>query len=172
MITPRKTTFAILSVVVLLLALALGYLAGRSREVSTTTPPGVSQLVQSPVSRSPTPTTSASATKLTTPSSGATDTDDGSSDGPPYSQTYEAKQHWEPVVEGFGKAITMNKGSEKAWLARLKPYATEEVRRSLANVDPGNVPDGQYGEYEILRHGELNSQSKRPTGMAGRWCCT
>ena len=70
MITPRKTTFAILSVVVLLLAVALGYLIGRSREVSTTTAPGVSQLAQTPASRSPTPTPSATATKLTTPSPG------------------------------------------------------------------------------------------------------
>ena len=39
-------------------------------------------------------------------------------------------------------------------MSGLEPYATEDVRQSLATVDPGNVPDGLYGEYEILQHGD------------------
>jgi hypothetical protein len=154
-IIPRKTTFAILSVVVLLLlALTLGYLIGRSREMSITTTPEASELAQTPTSRSPLPKPPATAWEMTTPSPGPTESDDGSSNGLPYSQTDEAKRRWEPVVEGFGKSFTNSEGSDKTWLSRLEPFSTEDVRQSLATVDPGNVPDGLYGEYEILQHGD------------------
>jgi len=109
---------------------------------------------------------SASETELPTPSPARAEPDDGSSDRPPYSETGEAKQHWEPVVEGFGKAFTNTKGSEKAWLSRLEPYATDDVRQSLATVDPANVPEGLYSEHEVLQHGD-NELAARVTYREG-----
>lgn len=80
---------------------------------------------------------------------------DASPGATPYSQTREARNQWEPVATGFGRAFTSTKGKTgREWRASLSPYVTDKVREQLATVDLRNVPKGAYVNIEPAEYGD------------------
>ena len=69
-------------------------------------------------------------------------------------QTDEAKQHWEPVVEGFGKAFTNDQGLQEGMVGRAQALRHRRGPAKPRHRRPRQRPDGLYGEYEILQHGD------------------
>ena len=83
------------------------------------------------------------------------DAHDASPGATPYSQTREARNQWEPVATGFGRAFTSTKGkTAKEWRESLSPYVTDKVREQLATVDLRNVPKGAYVNIEPAEYGD------------------
>lgn len=83
------------------------------------------------------------------------DHSDASPDATPYSQTGQARQQWQPIVTGFGRAFTTTKGRTAGqWSAALIPYVTDTVREQLATVDLRNVPDGTFTGIEPAEYGD------------------
>ena len=72
----------------------------------------------------------------------------GPSDDSPAS---DSDRHWEPVIEGFAEAFTTTNRGRKAWLDQMQPYVTDAVLDSLETVDPSDVPDGSYIEFELVQ---------------------
>lgn len=145
MITTRRALIAGLAVAVILAV--VGLMVGRRQALPSTTPP-------QPAASTATSTSVAPRDSSPSPSPTGAEPEGESSDSTPYSDTDVAKQQWESTVEGFARAFTNTAGGQRAWLGRLNPYVTDEIRQNLATVDIANIPTGHYGEYEILQHGE------------------
>jgi hypothetical protein len=89
------------------------------------------------------------------PSSEVQEHGDASPGGTPYSQTDAARQQWEPVAAGFGRAFTATKGKTAGqWRADLAPFVTAKVGEQLATVDLRNVPAGVFSSIEPAEYGE------------------
>lgn len=120
--------------------------------------------VEGPVSTAPTtssvPTPSMPSPQVTDsqasqlPSS-EVDAHDASPGATPYSHTREARNEWEPVASGFGRAFTTTKDkSAREWRASLAPYVTDKVREQLATVELRNVPKGAFADIEPAEYGD------------------
>ena len=158
---PRTVTWALGALALFLaVVLAVVLLQRPSTSTSTANPP-------------PTPAPQAGATVEPVASPTAEVTDPAAEGGPsplpsseveahdaspgaaPYSQTDEARQAWEPVATGFGKAFTTTKGNDAAaWRSSLAPFVTGKVKDQLATVALTNVPDGTFERIEPAEYGE------------------
>ena len=147
MTASRRVLVAGLGVVAVMLMAVAGLLLGR-HQATLNTPP-------QPAASSPATTDTPTSAPMDdgSPSSLPTVTEPqgGHSDRSPDRDTDEAKQLREQTIEGFAKRFTNTYGGQKAWVARLRPYVTEDVLNSLATVDVNDVPKGHFGEYEILQ---------------------
>lgn len=90
------------------------------------------------------------------------DDDDTGPDGPwdPYAASTEgglagtdqARAEWEPVVERFTDRFL--DPDSRRWLAQLRPLVTEQLFERLRQVDPANVPAGQFVAAELAGSGD------------------
>lgn len=63
-------------------------------------------------------------------------------------------QDWKPTAEKFSAAWANPSVGKDAWLAAMKPYATEELLTSLARADIRNVPQDTLYNVRSVKNSE------------------
>ncbi|QOD05892.1 hypothetical protein [Pseudarthrobacter sp. BIM B-2242] len=63
-------------------------------------------------------------------------------------------QDWKPTAEKFSAAWANPSVGKEAWLAAMKPYATEELLTSLARADIRNVPQDTLYNVRSVKNSE------------------
>jgi len=156
-----KTTTWILGAVAVVLAtiLAVALLHRPSPATETATRPVASATAQpSPSSGPVSPTVGEPGGEggpSDLPTSEVDDHGDARPGATPYSQTDQARQQWQSVATGFGKAFTATQSkSTSEWRTALNPYVTGKVREQLATVDLQNVPEGTFTGIEPAEYGD------------------
>ena len=158
--TPKTTTRALGAVAVALVAiLAAAVLHRPPPATETATRPVTSATAEpSPSSGPASPTVGdpgGEGGPSYLPTSEVDDHGDARPGATPYSQTDQARQQWQPVATGFGKAFTATQSkSTSEWRTALTPYVTGKVREQLATVDLQNVPDGTFTSIEPAEYGD------------------
>jgi hypothetical protein len=114
-----------------------------------------SQLSMSPPTTStPTPVVSPTASQVSEPSE-PTDTPTGPEDPdgeePSDNASDSSEDSWSPVAKDFAIGYALGAGSDPdQWRAQLAPYVTQAVAAQLADVDPDDIPPGEFVDYDVL----------------------